>query len=87
MKPFHTTRDQYKAVKKFDRQQFDRFCVNLVEKGIAIGREEAPSREDGLETIEDICRIVGSVKGIGPAKLADIRKALEEEFIPKEDGA
>ena len=68
-----TTRKQFKAIKHFDHKQFDDFCKNLHDKGFQKGMESA------TVNIDAICEVIGTVKGIGPAKLADIREALERE--------
>ncbi|MBQ8133371.1 MAG: hypothetical protein IJ711_00385 [Lachnospiraceae bacterium] len=83
-----TTRKQYKDVKKFDHAQFDRFCESLIQKGYNEGIKAAPKQEVTpeeirkafAESISEICEVISTVKGIGPAKLKDIRKALEKEL-------
>lgn len=69
------TREVYKSVKKFDRQQFVSFCKNLYTFGFEDGRASVP----GIDA-EKIYEVIAGVKGIGPKKMAEIRAAIEAEF-------
>lgn len=66
------TRDIYKNVKKFDRQQFTRFCSDLYKFGFEDGRESVP----GID-VEQVYAAIEATKGIGPKKLAEIKKSIE----------
>lgn len=74
------TREIYKNVKKFDRQQFTGFCTSLYTYGFEDGRDSVPGIEVG-----DIYEVIASVKGIGPKKLAEIKEAVEKAFGKKEE--
>lgn len=69
------TRDVYKSVKKFDRQQFTEFCKDLYGYGFEDGQNSVP----GID-IKSILEVVGSVKGIGPKKMEEITAKVEELF-------
>jgi len=69
------TREVYKNVKRFDRQQFTDFCTQLYAYGYEDGRESVP----GLD-VEDIFAAIAGTKGIGPKKLAEIRANVEAVF-------
>lgn len=69
------TREIYKAVKKFDRQQFTSFCTDLYKYGYEDGRESVP----GVD-ITAVYEVVAAVKGIGPKKLGEIKARLEPLF-------
>ena len=69
------TRDIYKGVKKFDRQQFTNFCTDIYNFGFEDGRESVP----GLD-IEKLYEAIGATKGIGPKKLEEIKANIEEVF-------
>lgn len=73
------TREIYKNVKKYDRQQFSAFCTDLYTYGFEDGRDSVP----GIE-VNDIYEVIASVKGIGPKKLAEIKEAVENAFGKKE---
>ncbi len=69
------TREAYKSVKKFDRQQFTAFCIDLYQFGYEDGRESVP-RVD----VTAVYGAVASTKGIGPKKLEEIKARLEPLF-------
>lgn len=69
------TREIYKSVKKYDRQQFTVFCANLYKYGYEDGRESVP----GID-VADIMDAISGVKGIGAKKMGDIKTAIESMF-------
>lgn len=69
------TRETYKSVKKYDRQQFTVFCANLYKYGYEDGRESVP----GID-VADIMDAISGVKGIGAKKMESIRAAIEAMF-------
>ena len=74
------TRDMYKSIKKYDRQQFTAFCTDLYGFGYQDGRESVP----GVD-IEAIMKAIENTKGIGAKKLADIRASIEAVFAKDGD--
>lgn len=70
------TREVYKSVKKFDRQQFQSFCKDLYTFGFEDGRQSVP----GID-INDIYSSLDGVKGIGPKVMERIREAIDPLFI------
>lgn len=44
MKKYVTTRKVYKAVKKYDHQQFDDFCTRVYMNGYEDGKKSSPRR-------------------------------------------
>lgn len=69
------TRATYKSVKKFDRQQFEKFCMDLYEFGYEDGRESVP----GVD-LTMVYEVIAGTKGIGPKKLEEIKARLEPLF-------
>lgn len=69
------TREVYKGVKKYDRQQFDTFCRELYKNGFDDGRDSVP----GID-IDKIYEVIANTKGIGPKKLAEIKENIEAAF-------
>lgn len=69
------TRETYKSVKKFDRQQFTDFCKSLYGYGYEDGRESIP----GID-IEKIYEVLAKTKGVGPVKLEEIKKNMDAAF-------
>lgn len=66
------TREMYKSIKKYDRQQFTAFCTDLYGFGFQDGRESVP----GVD-VETIMEAIRSVKGIGAKRLYAIRDSIE----------
>ena len=73
------TREIYKNVKKFDRQQFTGFCTDLYKYGYEDGRNSVP----GID-LEKVYEVIAATKGIGPVKLAEIKACVEAEFEKEE---
>lgn len=69
------TREVYKNVKKYDRQQFTEFCTNLYKCGFQDGVDSVPGTD-----IKQIYEAIASIKGIGPVKLALIKTHIEDVF-------
>lgn len=69
------TRDIYKGVKKYDRQQFTNFCTDIYKFGFEDGRESVP----GID-IKKVLEVIAATKGIGPKKLEEIKANIEEVF-------
>ena len=74
-KIYRTTRDQYKAAKKYDREQFDDFCTSVYRSGYKDGESSVPGAD-----IEDVMKAIQTVKGIGEKRLVQIREAVEKVF-------
>lgn len=70
-----TTREAYKTVKRYDHEQFDEFCTNIYKEGYEDGRYSVP----GVD-VEKVMEKISTVKGIGSARIAQIRAVLEELF-------
>lgn len=73
---FITSRAVYKAVKKYDHQQFDEFCQNVYNQGYAAGMKQPASESEPTVSIEEVLEVVGSVKGVGPALSGKIKEAV-----------
>lgn len=69
------TREIYKNVKKFDRQQFTGFCTDLYKYGYEDGRESVP----GVE-LEEVMTAVAAARGVGKRTLDNIRNRVEQLF-------
>lgn len=69
------TREIYKNVKKFDRQQFNGFCTDMYKYGYEDGRESVP----GVE-LEEVMAAVASARGVGKRTLDNIRNRVEQLF-------
>ena len=75
------TREIYKSVKKFDRQQFMAFCTDLYGFGYEDGRESVP----GVD-VEEIMAVVANTKGIGKTRLDRIREGVARLFRKDDAG-
>ena len=69
------TREIYKEVKKYDRQQFQNFCADLYKFGIEDGRASVPEVD-----ISQVYEAIASTKGIGPKKLEEIKASIDKVF-------
>ena len=69
---YRTTRNQYKAAKKYDHQQFDDFCTSVYQSGYEAGKAAVPGTD-----IEEVMTAIQTVKGIGAKRMAEIRAAIE----------
>lgn len=77
------TREVYKAVKKYDRGQFDTFCTTLYQNGHNDGYNKG--YEAGCASVANIkadklLEVIAATKGIGPVKLAEIKANIEAAF-------
>lgn len=73
------TREVYKSVKKFDRSQFNQFCIDLYKFGFEDDAEAGMNSVAGVD-VEKVLNAIASTKGIGPKKLADIHASIEAAF-------
>ena len=73
------TRETYKSVKKFDRQQFTSFCTDLYRYGYEDGVEAGRNSVPGID-VGKFYEIIAATKGIGPVKLAEIKTNIEAAF-------
>lgn len=74
------TREIYKNVKKFDRQQFTGFCKDLYGFGYEDGRDSVP----GVDRTQ-IYEIIAGIKGIGNKRLEEIKEKVEAVFQENEE--
>lgn len=79
MKKYVTTRKVYKAVKKYDHQQFDDFYTRVYMNGYEDGKKAVP----GVD-VEEILKAVSDVKGVGPALAGKIKAAVNDLFQKSE---
>ena len=79
MKKYVTTRKVYKAVKKYDHQQFDDFCTRVYMNGYEDGKKAVP----GVD-VEEILKAVSDVKGVGPVLAGKIKAAVNDLFQKSE---
>lgn len=68
-------REDYKRVKKMDRQQFEFFCRCLYEEG----QQDGINSVKGID-IEEVREAVQSVRGVGKGKAELIVQAIEARF-------
>ena len=68
-------REDYKRVKKMDRQQFESFCKNLYMTAYEEGRKSVP----GIDITEV------QTPGIGAKRLEAIMESLNSKFAKEED--
>lgn len=72
------TREMYKKIKRFDREQFKSFCKELY----CYGFEDGASSVKGTD-LNEIYELIAATKGIGPQKYKDIVNNIENAFDGK----
>lgn len=83
---YATTREVYKAAKKYDHQQFDEFCTRVYTNGFNDGKKTATEKSAKVFTAEQLMEVIGEVKGVGPALKGKIKDAIEVNFGSVENG-
>ena len=86
------TRNIYNAVRKYDRQSFERWVDHIYGCGYedGIGSDQAIAAAAGqwdaghTTGLLDAIEIIAKVKGIGPKKLEEIKDAINEAVEVKE---
>lgn len=68
-------REDYKRVKKMDRQQFENFCKNLYMTAYEDGRKSVP----GID-ITEVQKAISETPGIGSKRLQSIMDSLNSKF-------
>lgn len=71
-------REDYKRVKKMDRQQFESFCKNLYMAAYEEGRKSVP----GID-ISEVRKAIGETPWIGSKRLQSIMDSLNSKFREK----
>lgn len=73
-------REDYKRVKKMDRQQFENFCKNLYRTAYEEGRRSVP----GID-ITEVQKAISETPGIGAKRLEAIMESLNSKFAKEGD--
>lgn len=73
-------REDYKRVKKMDRQQFENFCKNLYQTAYEEGRRSVP----GID-ITEVQKAISETPGIGAKRLEAIMESLNSRFAKERD--
>lgn len=73
-------REDYKRVKRMDRQQFEDFCKNLYQTAYEEGRRSVP----GID-ITEVQKAISETPGIGAKRLEAIMESLNSKFAREED--
>lgn len=73
-------REDYKRVKKMDRQQFEAFCKNLYMTAYEEGRRSVP----GID-ITEVQKAISETAGIGTKRLEAIMENLNSKFGKEEE--
>lgn len=77
---YMTTRNQYKAVKKYDHGQFDEFCTRIYAEGFTDGKNSVQGAD-----LQDVMKAIKTVKGIGDKRLAQIETAVSVLLEDKDE--
>lgn len=74
---YKSSRAVYKAVKKYDHQQFDEFCQRVYNQGYSAGLKQPVTEPEESVSIEEVLGVIGEVKGVGPALAGKIKAAVD----------
>ncbi len=77
MKENLINRKTYKAVKKMDRQEMERFLATIYSEGFKDGAESAEGADFKIQLVE----VLNNTKGIGPKLFDRILKTAKEMGI------
>ena len=77
---YTTTRDAYKAVKKYDHRDFDKFCTRIHTNGYKDGQMAPKAEPEASADVETVMKAIKDVKGVGPALAEKIKKAIMGNF-------
>ena len=73
-------REDYKRVKKMDRQQFESFCKNLYMTAYEEGRKSVP----GID-ITEVQKAISETPGIGVTRLEALMESRNSQYAKEED--
>lgn len=73
-------REDYKRVKRMDRQQFESFCKNIYMIAYEEGRRSVP----GID-ITEVQKAISETPGIGAKRLEAIMESLNSRFAKEGD--
>ena len=82
-------RETYKRVKKYDRQQFSNFCLDIYRLGRADERKEVAAMieeakqevpEPEQVNVDELLTAISQVKGIGPRSFTGVKEVVEAFF-------
>ena len=73
-------REDYKRVKRMDRQQFEDFCKNLYQMAYEEGRRSVP----GID-ITEVQKAISETPGIGAKRLEAIMESRNSKFAKEEE--
>ncbi len=74
-KRYLVNRTVYKAVKKYDHQQFEDFCTDVYKSGWEDGKASVNALD-----VSEIETVIRSIKGIGEVRIGKIMEAINEKF-------
>lgn len=61
---YTTTRDVYKAVKKYDHRDFDEFCTRIYTNGYKDGQMAPKAEPEASADVETVMKAIKDVKGV-----------------------
>lgn len=77
-KKYNLSRETYRGIKQMDSEQMGTFLGDVFQEGF-----DAALRNTDNITVEDLHNAIGTVKGIGEKRMAEIDNAIKQLFIEK----
>lgn len=72
-------RKEYERIKRYDHTQMNNYIRNIYKDGFDSGIEEAKNRNEKKDLNIELIKVeLSNIKGIGPAKMAQVIKVLEK---------
>lgn len=74
-------RREYERIKKYDHTQMNNYIRSIYKDGFYSGIEEAKNRNEKKDLNMELIKVeLSNIKGIGPAKMAQVIKVLEKRI-------
>ena len=74
-------RKEYERIKRYDHTQMNNYIRSIYKDGFDSGIEEAKNRNEKKDLNMELIKVeLSNIKGIGPAKMAQVIKVLEKRI-------
>nr|DAP77958.1 MAG TPA: hypothetical protein [Caudoviricetes sp.] len=74
-------RREYERIKRYDHTQMNNYIRSIYKDGFDSGIEEAKNRNEKKDLNIELIKVeLANIKGIGPTKMAQVIKVLEERI-------
>ena len=78
---YNLSREMYRGIKQMNSEQMGIFLSNVFQEGF-----DAAVKNTNNITIDDLHNVIGTVKGIGNKRMAEIDEAIKKLFEERRNG-